>query len=264
MFGMNGSVKFRIRMFVIMVLTMITFCYAISLGNAASVMISPISLNIGSEKPATLLTLNNLGDSDIAIQVRIKRWVSGGFQDTLVDQSEIIASPPYVVIPAGGRQIVRLVDTNRGQSSDGEMPYRVLVDEIPRSGVGEGSAGNVSFQMRYSVPLFVGGPELNAADPEQRQVLANDLSRNLKTTVVTSSDGQPALKVFNGGSYHARITKLRVRGVDGRAVPVAEGLLGYVLAGEEVQFPMPSAISALRPGASLVAEVNSVELLLIN
>ena len=133
-----------------------------------------------------------------------------------------------------------------------EQAYRVLVDELIPEGGSQGDKAGVQFQMRYSVPLFVYGAGLAA--PKDGAAIADDKAAAVALSYrVESEGGRRWLRLHNAGSVHARLSEVRlVQG--GKAVPVAEGLLGYVLPGADMRWLMPEAVQS---GAfTLEARVN--------
>jgi len=97
--------------------------------------------------------------------------------------------------------------------------------------------------MRYSVPLFAYGPGLwskedtaRPRDPKGAGVA--DLSWR-KVAV----DGKGFFELRNQGAVHARLTDVAFKqGAQTR--PVAPGLLGYVLPGAVMRWPLPDPLAA--------------------
>jgi len=110
-----------------------------------------------------------------------------------------------------------------------------VLDEIPTpQKPGENQAG-LTFQMRYSVPLFVYGNGLTPDGVKQQ------LSWQL-----VNDGGKRFIEIANRGNGHARISKAQL---DGRTL--SDGLLGYVLARSSNRFPVNAA-----SGSELQAQVN--------
>ena len=129
-----------------------------------------------------------------------------------------------------------------------ETAYRVLIDELPEfdtdgetRAASEHAVMGVSFRMRYSLPLFVHGGRVPPS---------------LSWRIV--QDGEHHwLQMKNRGGTHARISHVRVLASSG-PFDVSTGLLGYVLPGAEVRWPIPAGLS---PGADpgLEARINGGE-----
>ncbi|SPJ32929.1 fimbrial biogenesis chaperone [Kushneria phyllosphaerae] len=210
---------------------------------ASSILIWPINPTLSSQERARPLWLENQANVPATLQIRILRWQQVQQRNDYQPQDDILPSPPVVTIAPGKRQLVRLTLTGAAPTS-GEQAYRILVDEIPdaRQQAREASDSRVQFRMRYSVPLFVTSSEV----PEQSAHIAEAL----RWSVITEN-GQRYLRVHNPGSAHARLARVQMDGTT-----VAEGLLGYVLAGTTKQWPLPNNMNA---GRSLTATVNGAD-----
>lgn len=217
--------------------------------HAASLQVSPVTLSFQPGQPALGLTLRNSGDAPLTGQVRVFSWTQDGKDDVLEPVQALVASPPMVVIPQQGEQLVRVVRTNR-QPADHELTYRLLIDELPPP-AGTASSGEVSggvnFRLRYSIPVFV---PLAGAPGEPR------LSWSLR-----QHDGAWYLAAANLGGSHAQLSVVKLIGADGSAFEVSAGLLGYALAGSgrewrlSDKFPAQLAASSLKVQATVNAGV---------
>ncbi|WP_371419651.1 molecular chaperone [Pantoea sp. CCBC3-3-1] len=186
-----------------------------------SVLIWPIDPKILSGDKATELWLENRGAATTLMQVRVFSWQQVDGKEQYQTQQAVLASPPLVRIEPGQRQLVRLINQTPPPAGK-EMAYRVLLDEIPTpQKPGENQAG-LSFQMRYSVPLFTYGEGLNA-----------DNANPQLSWQVVNQDGKSALRITNNGNGHARLSKVSLGGRS-----LSNSLFGYVLAGSSNVFPL--------------------------
>ena len=212
---------------------------------AASLQVSPVTLSFQPSQPALGLTLRNTGDASLTGQVRIFAWSQNGKDDVLEPVQALVASPPMVVIPAQGEQLVRVVRTNR-QPADHELSYRLLIDELPppQGATNSGEiSGGVNFRLRYSIPVFVPLPGA-AGEPK--------LSWSLR-----QHDGAWYLAAGNQGAAHAQLSVVKLLGAHGDSFEVSAGLLGYALAGSgrewrlPERFPAPLAAAGLKVQATV-------------
>nr|WP_230320716.1 molecular chaperone [Erwinia sorbitola] len=188
-----------------------------------SVLIWPIDPKISQDDKATELWLENRGASTTLMQVRVFGWQQVNGQEQYQTQQLVLASPPVVRIEPGKRQLVRLIKQTPPAAGQ-EAAYRVLLDEIPTpQAPGESQAG-LTFQMRYSVPLFVYGKDL---DPDTARP---DLSWRL-----VNREGKQAVEITNRGSVHARLSNAELGGRK-----LSGSLFGYVLAHATNTFPLSS------------------------
>lgn len=200
---------------------------------AASVLLWPVDPVIEPGQRATALWLENRGDEPVLLQVRIFAWSQQDGAEALGPQADIVGTPPMVEVAPGARQLVRLTRTTPVPAGE-ERAFRIIIDEVPRpAATGSREGGAVRFQMRYSIPLFVYGDGL--APPRADAAAVPRL-----TWRVASQGGQSFLEVSNQGRVHARLTGalLEQQGVRSN---LAEGLLGYVLAGSTMRWPLPAA-----------------------
>ncbi len=219
---------------------------------ANSILIWPINPRIEAGDKATALWLENRGRQPVSLQVRVLGWRQAEFAEHLDAQQQVVSSPPVVTIAAGQRQMVRLI-SRQPVPTGVEQAYRVLVDEMLQADQRAAGQLGVRFQMRYSVPLFVFGPAsaldtVTRASNSTLTLLRPDLRFRLEI-----DGGRRYLSVHNQGTAHARLSSVQIQHTSGR-MAVAEGLLGYVLPGAWMRWPLPAHLSD--HGVSLQALIN--------
>lgn len=219
---------------------------------ASSLLIWPINPRIEAGEKAAALWLENRGQQPISLQVRVMAWQQAGFTDQLQPQQQVVGSPPVVTVAPGKRQMVRLISMQPA-AAHSEQAYRVLVDEMLQPDSEANPQLGVMFQMRYSVPLFVfgAGAALDTgawAPGKDVRPLSPDLAYRVEEV-----GGRRYLSVHNRGGAHARLAQVYVRQSD-RRVALADGLLGYVLPGAWMRWPLPPAV--LASGFTLEALIN--------
>ena len=201
---------------------------ATSPARAASVVLWPIDPVIGNGEKAAALWIENRGKAPVTLQIRSFAWSQAGGDDHYARQDEVIPSPPIANVAPGQRQLVRIIRRDAG-SAPAEHCYRLLVDELPPpidAGRADAVSAHLAVQMRYSIPLFTYDGPAAAAAPALRA----------RTVLV---DGKPYAEIRNVGGIHARLVDLRiVRG--GRTITATAGLLGYVLGGATMRWPLPA------------------------
>ena len=241
------------------------------------IMIWPVDPVIVGEPQAVALWIENQGDQPIAMQVRVFGWEQPQGADALAPQQQVIASPPISSIPPRQRQMVRLIAT-RPAPPLSEQAFRVVVDELPGTAPPlpatlpppDGTApvpaappagAAVNLQMRYSVPLFVYGPDARPDKPlpstsagaRRTPAPSQVLEPKLDYRVVRTPAGRTALAIRNRGTAHGRITLVDWVAAGRPPVTVNAGLLGYVLPGQRMQWPLEKEPP---PGHGLQATVN--------
>lgn len=214
--------------------------------SAASLQASPITVEFRAADQAQALWLTNTGDAPVHAQVRIQRWTQEGGSEQLTASREIVASPAIVEVAPGQKQLVRLM---RPQASApaGELAYRVIVDELPEAGAPAQTGLNLL--LRYSIPAFV----LPAGVTPYMERTSRTPPTDMTKVSATLSGG--TLAITNHDQSRLRITQLAYVNADGSRVALNQGLFGYVLAGQRMQWPL-ALPSTARPGGSLHALFN--------
>jgi len=224
---------------------------AITPALASGLQVSPILLEFSSTTQAQGLWLSNTGTQPLRAQVRVRAWTQGADGEQLGDTSALVASPAIVEIQPGKRQLVRIVRT--GVADPGhEQAYRLLVNELP-SATPESSPG-LRFLLEYSVPVFLlpagTTPALERTGPRKPA----DISR-LQARFQHLDGNRYQLNLVNGGNQRLRLSQLTHVDGKGHATPLVPGLVGYVLAGAQMQWTLTLPAAAGTPG-TLVARFN--------
>ena len=205
---------------------------------AAGLQVAPISLTLDARRGADGLWLSNTGDATLNAQVRVFHWTQANGTDELAASRGLAVSPPMLKLEPGARQLVRVIRTGAAPAGH-EDAFRLLVDEVPDAA---SQADGLNFVLRYSIPVFVAsGPAVQS--PPQ--------------LVWSLRDGAAmALEVANTGSTHAQLASLAFTGGDGASIPISDGLLGYVLPGATMRWPLKADRGAFAHGGRLSARIN--------
>ncbi|WP_295813709.1 molecular chaperone [uncultured Nitratireductor sp.] len=193
-----------------------------TLSNAASLRVAPTTVDMIAPDSAAVLNLRNEADRPINVQVRVYRWTQEGGVDRLQPTRDVVASPPATQLPAGADYVLRVVRVSK-RPIRGEESYRVVVDELPDRS--RQRAGTVNLVMRHSVPVF-----FRSQDAAAPQV----------SWSVNRSGSQLMLIARNDGAGRLRLSDVRVS-QGGRPVGARNGLVGYVLGGATMQWPIGTA-----------------------
>jgi len=222
---------------------------------ASSVLIWPIDPVLEADQQASALWLENRGTETANLQVRVFAWRQNGFDDQYQNQRDVIGSPPVARIEPGQKQLVRLTRTKDVPPGQ-ELAYRIIIDEIPaprQSGAEDGkTAASIQFQMRYSVPLFAYGAGLWSKEDLTRQRDPKGAGVPDLTWRKVAEGGRSYIEIRNQGAVHARLTDVAVK-QGGQNRPVTEGLMGYVLPGATMRWPVPEPLAS---GQELLLKVN--------
>lgn len=189
---------------------------------AEGLRVSPVLLEVPAPGAATTLTLRNDGSEPVTVQSRAFRWSQQDGRESLQRSTDVVVSPPAIRLAPGASQKVRVVRTAKS-AVQGEEAYRVIVNEIPDQGRRRGGA--VAFATELRIPVFFVGR--GARNP--------DVSWSLR-----NSGNATYLVARNRGDSRLRLADLQVTGASG-AKASRPGLVGYVLGGSSMQWPLASA-----------------------
>lgn len=206
------------------------------MARAEGLRVSPVVLEVAAPGAATTLTLRNEGRDTLTVQARSFRWVQQNGQETLQRTRDVVVSPPAIRLPPGATQTVRVVRTSKA-AIRGEEAYRVVLNEVPDQA--HRRNGAVAFATELRIPVFF------VARGAQNPQVAWSLRQ---------SGGATYLVGKNNGDTRLRLADLRLSGASGAAVR-RPGLVGYVLGGSTMQWPVARA-GQLGGGAKLRAETN--------
>jgi fimbrial chaperone protein len=211
--------------------------------HAAAVVLWPVDPTIAAGQTATALWVENRGAQPVTLQVRSLGWSQAGGEDQYDRQDEVVTSPPIANVAPGQRQLIRVIRRDTG-TTPAEHSYRLLIDELPPPldpAKPDTTSGQLSVQMRYSIPLFTYDGQI-AATP----------SLVARTVVI---DGKRYAEIRNVGQRHARLINLRLQN-GAKDFTVNAGLLGYVLAGATMRWPLPDGAPV---GGIIVVNANGTD-----
>ena len=212
-----------------------------AVADGASLQVSPVRLELAPGQAATKIVLGNTGSDVVAAQVRVMRWVQEDGKDQLLPTRDVVASPPLIELSPGKQNVVRIVRTNKAETS-GEEAYRLLVDQLPPPA---GSPGNVlNFRVRYSIPVFFRCKTSSAPQLDWQ---------------VETSKQRTVLEVANAGGSYLRLSRLAIRAPNGKSAELAPGLAGYVLAGSRVRLEFRGGLGGLKPGQTVAVMADGNE-----
>jgi fimbrial chaperone protein len=177
---------------------------------AASLQVSPVSVEVPAPGAASTLKLRNEGNRPLDAQIRIFRWTQVDGTDVFAPTEDVAASPPLASLRPGTDYVVRIVRTNKEPVAK-EEAYRLLIDELPAPGAAQTATVNIA--LRYSLPVFFTAPGV----PPR---LSFELQQR---------NNKPFIAVTNAGDRRVRLAKLKFMDRKGVVAGFGEGLSGYVL-----------------------------------
>lgn len=221
-----------------------------------SVLIWPLNPVIESQDKTSAIWLQNNGKKPVVLQIRVLKWQQKAAENHYDEQKEVVISPPMAEIQPGKKQFVRLIKQTTLPDQT-EYAYRIFVDEIPQAneaGDTEEVTMGIKFQMRYSIPLFLQGKNIWTNQNYKQQRDIKTATQAALSYQIKNNAGKRWLEIQNKGQVHARISNIYFRD-GGKKSNVNGGLLGYVLPGNTMQFPLSAQT---KTGGTLEAKINEM------
>lgn len=194
---------------------------------AAGLQVAPVSLTLAATQNAEALWLSNTSDEVVHAQIRVYRWTQDEKGDQLTPTRDLLTSPPMLELAPGERHLVRAIRLATAPGDGAEHHYRLIIDELPVEGA---AGGGLQYVLRYSVPVFVQPKGAPPSPPALQWALGREGDKWM-------------LQVANSGGTRAQLADLAYTDAAGQRSVVAPGLLGYVLPGARMRWPLkvPSA-----------------------
>ena len=197
---------------------------------ATSLQAMPVLIEMPTGTATSTVTVRNVGKASFDVQTRIYRWGQKNGEDVLEETDDVVTSPPIHTLQPGNTYAVRIVRTD-GKPVPQEQAFRVLVDQLPDEN--KMRDGTVSLVMRHSIPVFV-SPESGSAPK--------------LTWSVGTANGRLVLRARNEGGRRIRLSGVTITLENGRTIAFGNGLLGYVLAGSNMEWTAGAGTGTVSPG----------------
>jgi fimbrial chaperone protein len=213
-------------------ITLIALLASLYPASAASLRITPISIELSPSVRTTTVRLRNEGAEQVTVQMRIFRWTQAEGEDRLEPTRDVVISPPMAKLLPKRDYVIRIVRLAK-TPIETEENYRLLVDELPSASASRGNS--VSLLLRQSLPVLFQGEAASDAALEWAAEYA---------------DGELAIVASNNGSQRVKLSRLQVSDSSENPLISHEGLSGYVLGGSFKRWSV-AALSTLQPGEKL-------------
>ena len=192
-----------------------------SMLNAASIRLSPVSVEILNDQSASSISLYNQSNESTDLQVRVFEWRQNAGQDQLIPTDEIAVSPPFLKLQPNDSYNLRVVRINPAPVS-GEQTYRIIIDELPKPIDNRKADQGINVLLRSSLPLFV----------------VNKDAITKLTWSIQQEQNTSSLMISNVGNRHALLNNLTLVDVTAnKSYPIKLNTVnGYILAGKARNF----------------------------
>ena len=192
-----------------------------SMLNAASIRLSPVSIEILNDQSASSISLYNQSNESTDLQVRVFEWRQNAGQDQLIPTEDIAVSPPFLKLKPNDSYNLRVVRINPTPVS-GEQTYRIIIDELPKPIDNRKADQGVNVLLRSSLPLFI---------------VNKDAITKLNWSI-QQEQNNVSLTINNVGNRHALLSNLTLVDITANksyAIKV-NTVNGYILAGKARNF----------------------------
>ncbi|MDK9697150.1 MAG: fimbria/pilus periplasmic chaperone [Siculibacillus sp.] len=208
--------------------------------HAGSLQVAPVLIDQTTDAPSGGVTLRDVGDRPINVQLRVFRWTQENGADRLTPTDDVVVSPPMITLTPRTDYVVRVVRQTR-RPALGEESYRLLVDELPDPAMR--APGTVALLIRQSIPVFFAAPGRSPPNVGWRLV---------------QSGREKSLEATNRGDRRLRVADLAIVDGHGNRVSFGPGLKGYVLGRSSVRWQLPQSggIGRLRGGLFVTAQTD--------
>ncbi|MDR6795224.1 fimbria/pilus periplasmic chaperone [Acinetobacter calcoaceticus] len=183
--------------------------------DAATIRLSPVTVEILSNQNASSLSLYNQSSESTDLQVRVFEWNQKNGQDQLVPTEDIAVSPPFLKLKPNDSYNLRVVRINPKPVS-GEKTYRIIIDELPKPVDSRKADQGINVLLRSSLPVFV----------------VNKDAITKLSWKIDENKNAPSLNMSNIGNRHALLNSLTlVDATANKSYPIQVNTVnGYILA----------------------------------
>jgi len=124
----------------------------------ATFSIYPLRLELGARHRTDIITLKNVGEVPLRVQVRTMLWaVADDGQWQLTASKDLIVTPELIEIPPAQEAQLRVGTLLEPGASEGT--YRLLLDELPNLDSATGAQSQIRVLTQISMPVFVEPPQ---------------------------------------------------------------------------------------------------------
>ncbi|ONN50255.1 pilus assembly protein [Acinetobacter genomosp. 33YU] len=192
-----------------------------SMLNAASIRLSPVSVEILSDQSASSISLYNQSNESADLQIRIFEWTQNAGQDQLIPTDDIAVSPPFLKLKPNDSYNLRVVRI-KPEPISGEKTYRIILDELPKPIDSRKASQGVNVLLRSSLPVFV---------------VNKDAITQLNWKI-DAKQNDTSLNISNIGNRHALLNDLiLVDNTENKSYPIKVNTVnGYILSGKSKNY----------------------------
>ncbi|MEQ1189315.1 MULTISPECIES: fimbrial biogenesis chaperone [Acinetobacter] len=189
--------------------------------SAATIRLSPVTVEILSHQKASSISLYNQSNDSADLQIRIFEWTQNDGQDQLIPTDDIAISPPFIKLKPNDSYNLRVVRI-KPEPISGEKTYRIILDELPKPIDSRKASQGVNVLLRSSLPVFV---------------VNKDAITQLNWKI-DAKQNDTSLNISNIGNRHALLNDLiLVDNTENKSYPIKVNTVnGYILSGKSKNY----------------------------
>ncbi|MEN8273244.1 molecular chaperone [Acinetobacter seifertii] len=189
--------------------------------SAATIRLSPVTVEILSHQKASSISLYNQSNESADLQIRIFEWTQNDGQDQLIPTDDIAISPPFLKLKPNDSYNLRVVRI-KPEPISGEKTYRIILDELPKPIDSRKASQGVNVLLRSSLPVFV---------------VNKDAVTQLNWKI-DAKQNDTSLNISNIGNRHALLNDLiLVDNTENKSYPIKVNTVnGYILSGKSKNY----------------------------
>lgn len=195
---------------------------------------------------AVALTLENQGDTPIALQADLNNWSQkADGTDELVPTDDLILSPPIIKLAPKARQVVRLILLKPFEGAR-ESTYRLIVRELPEVTEPKNNSLDMPIALALSLPVFI------TPSGAKREVscVAKGVQSSSQAPPLSSKDKQVfQVECVNTGTAYAQIREVRLQSNKQKIAHLSGGI--YLLPGAKKVLPLELVLPVPKGDAEL-------------
>lgn len=150
------------------------------------------SIELDSGKKSVQFIAENETNEKMAIEFSVKeRKMDISGKEELPDTKSISIFPPQLIIPPKEKRTIR-VNWNGPSDIKGELPFRVIAEQLPLDVEGKKKASGIQMLMRYMAALYV---------------TPKNVESKLESVIQSSTNNEFSILVKNTGNKHQVLVK---------------------------------------------------------
>lgn len=180
-------------------LTRLVFGLFLGVPTAHAMSISPILVDLSTQKKVASVTLTNTSDKSLMYQVTSLSWSQVEGENKYLETKDLLVVPAMIEIPAGFSQVFRVTPRHPMQNSI-EQSYRLILENVTVDNPNDSlKANSVIFRISHDIPVFLA--------PTAKKINTSRWSR------CDAPVGKGCIRIENIGNERIRVSEIKIQGI---------------------------------------------------